>query len=109
MFNQMAHVPELMIVCQIFRQSSKASARRNTADGVDLRIRMALGSAEVVEGNLRRLSNKSDIPALPTPRKAEVHKAFERLVKILCRGDCRVDRHACRYNDFSLNALLVLV
>ena len=54
-------------------------------------LQTALGLPQIVEGNLRGLSDKPDFPTLPTPGKAEVHETFERLVSLFGRGNRRVD------------------
>ena len=105
---------ESKVICQIFRQAKRRPEK--PGGRADLRIAApsvaaatALGLPQIVEGNLRGLSDKPDFPTLPTPGKAEVHETFERLVSLFGRGNRRVDRHASGDYDFSLDALLVFV
>jgi hypothetical protein len=68
-----------------------------------------LGLPQIVKGNVRGLSDESSVSGLPTPRKAEVHKALECLLNFLGCGDRCIDGHACGDDDLSLDTLLVLV
>ena len=99
-------------VCQISRQRSKRLPEQLGRVGLRWLLSpaaTALWSPQIVEGNLCGLSNKSSVPGLPTPRKAEVHEALEGLVNVPSRGNCRVDHHTRGDNDFSLDPFLVLV
>jgi hypothetical protein len=116
----MNRAPNRRSVCQIFRHRSDGDsvcgeklygtgAPRKYSWVYSVPAATALGSPQIVKGNLRRLSDKSSVSGLPTPRKAEVHKALECLLNFLGCVDRCIDRHACGDDDFSLDTLLVLI